>query len=511
MVGSLCDMSLQYPDLVSRYYGKVADMKRDGTVALNTAFAQDGFFLYIPDGVIVEKPIQLVNILRGNVDFMVNRRLLIVVGKRAQAKLLVCDHSDEATVKFLSSQVCEIFVDDDAVFDYYDIEESSENTSKVSSVFVRQGERSNVLVNGIVLHNGVTRNNYYSAFEGEHAELSLCGMAIADKGQVVDTYTHIDHAVPHCHSNELFKYVLNDSARGSFSGRILVRHGAQKTEAYQSNKNLCASPLAKMYTKPQLEIYADDVKCSHGATVGQLDQNALFYMRSRGIPESEARMLLMFAFTGIMEERPRKFFLWTVLAGCIHTPAFVFLPAYWFAKSKLSMHKLLIYIASAGLIFLFRTQIVTFVSEFYYEEASYMVNDRLGGRFIMIVALLIAGVALRGFSGKNFSKLFNLIVIAAILQMFSGFDNVFTRLTDYYFQFLVLYLPMMFYPERDERLNNGYQIRHLALTHQQRSAAILCVVLLAGVYYYTTNLNITITNAIDDYLNYRFSWEVPVK
>ena len=305
LVGSLCDMSLQYPDLVSRYYGKVADMKRDGTVALNTAFAQDGFFLYIPDGVVVEKPIQLVNILRGNVDFMVNRRLLIVVGKRAQAKLLVCDHSDEATVKFLSSQVCEIFVDDDAVFDYYDIEESSENTSKVSSVFVRQGERSNVLVNGIVLHNGVTRNNYYSAFEGEHAELSLCGMAIADKGQVVDTYTHIDHAVPHCHSNELFKYVLNDSARGSFSGRILVRHGAQKTEAYQSNKNLCASPLAKMYTKPQLEIYADDVKCSHGATVGQLDQNALFYMRSRGIPESEARMLLMFAFTNDVIELVR--------------------------------------------------------------------------------------------------------------------------------------------------------------------------------------------------------------
>ena len=109
-------------------------------------------------------------------------------------------------------------------------------------------------------------------------------MAIADKGQVVDTYTHIDHAVPHCHSNELFKYVLNDSARGSFSGRILVRLGAQKTEAYQSNKNLSASPLAKMYTKPLLEIYADDVKCSHGATVGQLDQNALFYMFSRVIP-----------------------------------------------------------------------------------------------------------------------------------------------------------------------------------------------------------------------------------
>ena len=306
LVGSLREMSAKYPQLVSRYYGQVADMKRDGTVALNTAFAQDGFFLYVPDGVVVEKPIQLVNILQGsNVDFMVNRRLLIVVGKGASAKLLVCDHSDDATVKFLSSQVCEIFVDDDAVFDYYDMEESSENTSKVASVFVRQGARSNVLVNGIVLHNGVTRSNYYTTFVGEQAELLLCGMAIADKDQSVDTYTYIDHAVSHCHSNELFKYVLNDSARGSFAGRILVRHGAQKTEAYQSNKNLCASPLAKMYTKPQLEIYADDVKCSHGATVGQLDQNALFYMRSRGIPEAEARMLLMFAFTNDVIEQVR--------------------------------------------------------------------------------------------------------------------------------------------------------------------------------------------------------------
>ena len=200
LVGSLREMSAKYPQLVSRYYGQVADMKRDGTVALNTAFAQDGFFLYVPDGVVVEKPIQLVNILQGsNVDFMVNRRLLIVVGKGAQAKLLVCDHSDDATVKFLSSQVCEIFVDDDAVFDYYDMEESSENTSKVASVFVRQGARSNVLVNGIVLHNGVTRSNYYTTFAGEQAELLLCGMAIADKEQSVDTYTYIDHAVSHCH------------------------------------------------------------------------------------------------------------------------------------------------------------------------------------------------------------------------------------------------------------------------------------------------------------------------
>ncbi len=305
VAGSLREIADRYPQLVEPYYGKIADVNRDGTVALNTAFAQDGFFLYIPDGVVMEKPIQLVNIFRGTVDFMVNRRILVVVGKGAQAKLLVCDHSDESEVKFLNTQVCEIFVDDDAVFDYYDMEEASENTSRVASTFVHQGARSNVLVNGIVLHNGVTRNSTYTTFAGEHAELTLCGMAIADKEQSVDNYTHIDHAVSHCHSNELFKYVLNDSARGAFSGRILVRHGAQKTEAYQSNKNLCASPTAKMYTKPQLEIYADDVKCSHGATVGQLDANALFYMRARGISEAEARMLLMFAFTNDVIEQVR--------------------------------------------------------------------------------------------------------------------------------------------------------------------------------------------------------------
>ena len=303
--GGLRMFAERYPAIATRYYGKAASSDKDGIIALNTMLAQDGFVVYVPEGVEVERPIQLVNILRGNVDFMVNRRLLIVVGKGAQAKLLVCDHSDESSVRFLASQVCEIFVDDDAVFDYYDMEESSENTAKVASVFVRQGARSNVLVNGIVLHNGVTRSNYYSTFDGEHAELSLCGMGIVDKEQSVDTYTYIDHAVSHCHSNELFKYVLNDSARGSFCGRILVRHGAQKTEAYQGNKNLCASPLAKMYAKPQLEIYADDVKCSHGATIGQLDQNALFYMRSRGITEAEARMLLMFAFTNDVIEQVR--------------------------------------------------------------------------------------------------------------------------------------------------------------------------------------------------------------
>ena len=304
LIGSLNEMARSHPDLVQRYYGKQACTQNDGIVALNTAFVQDGFFLYVPKGVIIEKPIQLINILRGDADFMVNRRLLIILEEGAQARLLVCDHTMDKK-KFLSSQVTEIYAGKNAVFDYYDIEESSLNTNRITSSFVDQAEKSNVLINGITLHNGTTRNNYRMTFSGEHAEAHLCGMAIADKKQSVDNHTFIDHAVPHCTSNELFKYVLNDSSTGSFSGRILVREGAQKTSAYQTNRNLCATKEAHMYTKPQLEIYADDVKCSHGATVGQLDENALFYLRSRGIPEAEARMLLMFAFTNDVIENVR--------------------------------------------------------------------------------------------------------------------------------------------------------------------------------------------------------------
>lgn len=223
------------------------------------------------------------------------------------------------------------------------------------------------------------------------------------------------------------------------------------------------------------------------------------------IKQALAMGLLMLAFTGIMEEKTKKFLLWTALAGCIHAPALIFLPAYWMAKSRLSTWKLVFYAVSAGLIFLFRNPIVKFISDFYYDEADFMVNAHVGGRFLMIAALLIVGILLRGFSGKYFTKLFNLILVAAILQMFSGFDNVFTRLTDYYFQFVILYLPMMFYPEKDEVL---YPSRRLELSGRQHVAALLCVVFLAGAYYYTTNLNVKIENKVDNYLNYRFSWEV---
>lgn len=294
--GGLNAFAEQYPEIAARYYAKAASSKHDGIIALNTMLAQDGFVLYVPKGVVVERPVQLVNIFRSDVDTMANRRILVIMEAQSNAKLLVCDHSID-DVKFLATQVVEVFAGEGAYFDYYDLEESSDSTTRFSSVHVKQEAGSNVLVNGITLNNGLTRNNYYVELNGEQAEATLCGMSILDKEQQVDSYSHITHAAPYCTSNELFKNVLDDQAVGAFSGRILVKEGAQKTAAYQTNRNLCATREARMYSKPQLEIYADDVKCSHGMTTGQLDENALFYMQSRGIPRDEARMLLSVAFT----------------------------------------------------------------------------------------------------------------------------------------------------------------------------------------------------------------------
>lgn len=295
LFGSLKEMAEKYPELVGKYYGKLADTSKDGVTAFNTAFAQDGVLLYVPKNVTVERPIQLVNILRGDVDFLVNRRVLIVLEEGAQARMLMCDHAMD-NVNFLATQVIEVFVGANAFFDLYELEETHTSTVRISNLYVKQEANSNVLLNGMTLYNGTTRNTTEVLLAGEGAEIRLCGMAIEDKNQHVDNHTTIDHAVPNCTSNELFKYVLDDQSVGAFSGLVLVRPSAQHTSSQQTNRNLCATRDARMYTQPQLEIYADDVKCSHGATVGQLDENALFYMRQRGIPEREARLLLMFAF-----------------------------------------------------------------------------------------------------------------------------------------------------------------------------------------------------------------------
>lgn len=303
-VGGLKDFSEKYPDVCSNYYGRIADLKDNGIVAFNTMFAQDGFVIYIPAGVVLEKPIQLINVLKSNMDSIVTRRILIIAEDNAQVKLLVCDHTMDES-QYLVTQVTEIFAGKNALVDFYELEENSDKVVRFSSAYTKQEEASNVLINNLTLNCGVTRNNYFVRLQGEHAEAYVCGMIVADKQQKVDNFVYMDHAVPHCQSTQLFKYVVQEHATGSFCGRILVEKDAQKTQAYQTNHNLCTSEAARMYSKPQLEIYADDVKCSHGLTTGQLDEEALFYMRSRGISEEEARLMLVKAFTADVLEHVR--------------------------------------------------------------------------------------------------------------------------------------------------------------------------------------------------------------
>ncbi|MBR5204726.1 MAG: SufD family Fe-S cluster assembly protein, partial [Bacteroidaceae bacterium] len=232
LLGSLKDLATEHPELVKKYYGKLADTSKDGITAFNTTFAQDGFMLYVPKGVVVDKPIQLVNILRADVDFMVNRRVLVVLEDGAQARMLVCDHAMD-DVNFLSTQVVEVFVGENAVFDFYELEETHNSTVRFSNMYVHQEASSNVLLNGMTLHNGTTRNTTEVTLNGRGAEINLCGMAIADKNEHVDNHTVIDHKASDCTSNELFKYVLDDQSVGAFSGLVLVRPGAQRTASQQ--------------------------------------------------------------------------------------------------------------------------------------------------------------------------------------------------------------------------------------------------------------------------------------
>lgn len=296
IVCSLKEAAEKYPDLVAKYYGRLSTQKQDGLVAFNGAFAQDGFFMYVPKNVQLDRPVQLVNIMRADVDFMANAHNLIILEEGAKAQLLVCDHTVD-DVRFVSNRVTEVFVAENATYEHYKLENTHIKTTNLSTLLIEQQASSNVLGNVITLHNGLTRNSIEIALNGENCETELCGMVIADKKQQVDNFTSVLHNMPNCHSNELFKYVLDDVSKGAFTGRLYVAKDAQKTRAYQTNRNILLNRTAKMRTKPQLEIYADDVKCSHGATIGQLDEQAMFYMRTRGIPYEEARLLLMFAFT----------------------------------------------------------------------------------------------------------------------------------------------------------------------------------------------------------------------
>ena len=281
--------------------------------ALNTMLAQDGLLIYVPKGVAVDKTIQVVNILRSDVDLMVNRRVLIVLESGAQAKVLFCDHAmDERP--FLATQVTEVFVGENAHLELYDLEATHLQSRRVTSTYVRQEAYSTLNMCTITMHNGLSRNTLEVDLAGPVVESGGIGCVVADRQEHVANNTLIRHSVPHCQSNELYKYVLDDSAVGAFAGKVLVVPDAQKTISNEVTANLCASADARMYTQPMLEIYADDVKCSHGSTVGQLNEQALFYMRQRGISEAEARLLLKFAFVGEVIDSIRL----EALRDCLH-------------------------------------------------------------------------------------------------------------------------------------------------------------------------------------------------
>ena len=299
VIGSMRDN----PELVSKYYTKLAKTSEDAITALNTMLAQDGMLVYVPKNVKVDRAIQVINILKATPqnaqrvvpDLMVNRRVLIVLEEGAEIKMLFCDHAADDR-NFLATQVIEAYVGENASLDLYCMEETHHKNVRVSNVYIDQQANSRVNHNVITLHNGITRNKLDLTFSGEGAECQCYGCVIADKQQHVDNNTLIVHKVPHCNSQELYKYVLDEKSTGAFAGRVLVEHGAQKTTSQMTNQNLTATKEARMYTQPMLEIYADDVKCAHGSTVGQLNDAALFYMRQRGISLQEAKVLLQNAF-----------------------------------------------------------------------------------------------------------------------------------------------------------------------------------------------------------------------
>ncbi|MBR5689026.1 MAG: Fe-S cluster assembly protein SufD [Prevotella sp.] len=311
VVDSLRKFSDEHPEIVSKYYGKIA--KNDGITALNTMLAQDGLVVYVPKGVKVEKTVQVINILKApsqpprgeasetdsgsqrGASLMLNRRVLVIVEDEAQIRLLFCDHAADDR-DFLTTQVVEAFVGEESQLELYCLEETHYKNSRVSNVYIEQQKNSVVKHNVITLHNGTTRNQTEVSLLGEGASCGLYGCVIADKQQHVDNNTLVIHHAPQCQSNELYKYVIDDQSVGVFAGRVLVKHGAQKTESQMRNQNLCATREARMFTQPMLEIYADDVKCAHGSTVGQLNDAAVFYMQQRGISLEQARLLLEIAF-----------------------------------------------------------------------------------------------------------------------------------------------------------------------------------------------------------------------
>ena len=295
VVGSLAAAKKSHSHLIDQHYGKIADDKKSGFVALNNAFAQDGVFIYVPNNVQASVPLQMVNIINHDENIFVQNHNLVIIGDNSSLQLVQCDDSVDHQQSLINT-VTEIYVGKNSSLDHYKLQNKNDNSTLINSIFINLERDAHLSTNAISLNGGLIRNENYVTLNGENCEANIMGVYLVDKAQHVDNQIFVDHAYPNCVSNELFKGIVDDSAHAVFNGHILVRRDAQHTIAFQSNKNILLTDKATVNTKPFLEIYADDVKCSHGATIGQIDENAMFYLKSRGIGEHNAKMLLMYAF-----------------------------------------------------------------------------------------------------------------------------------------------------------------------------------------------------------------------
>ncbi|GGB88660.1 Fe-S cluster assembly protein SufD [Dyadobacter sediminis] len=296
IIDSLQEAYKKDPVLVNTYFNELVEDEKDAFTALNTAFAHDGVFIHIPDNQTVEHPVILRFISDARIQNVGSQpRNIIAVGRNAHVKVAEA-YRTLGNERSFTNTVTEIFVSEDAGVEYYKVQNESENAYHIGTTKVKMLDRSQFYSGTVTLNGRFTRNNLNIILDGERCEAHMYGLYFPDGTQHVDNHTVADHRKPNSESNELYKGILRDRSKGVFNGKIFVRPDAQKTNAFQSCKNIVLSTDATMNTKPQLEIFADDVKCSHGTTTGQIDEEALFYMRSRGISQSEAMALLMFAF-----------------------------------------------------------------------------------------------------------------------------------------------------------------------------------------------------------------------
>jgi Fe-S cluster assembly protein SufD len=303
IVTSLADALQNHGSLLEPHLGRYADFERQPFIALNTAFLGEGAFIYLPRNVAVERPIHLLFFsTAADTPFATQARALVVAEENSQATI-VESYAGQSGAVYFTNAVTEVALARNAVVDHYKLQRESDRAFHIAAMSVSLKRSSNFSSHNITFGGAITRNEVNAALEDEHIECTLNGLYLADGDRIVDNHTAIDHAMPHCDSHEIYKGILDGRSRGIFNGKIFVRQDAQKTDAKQTNRTLLLSEDAQINTKPQLEIFADDVKCTHGATVGQLDANQLFYLRSRGLPLQDARALLVYAFASDIVSR----------------------------------------------------------------------------------------------------------------------------------------------------------------------------------------------------------------